>query len=234
MFDVSCSDSRSIQGGADYRSEEPPGYYDSFEVSSTWKIFTPEDTSRDFELFRESLDDVDKEIQLRSEYEQACRGPWRYLREVLNPFVRTRRRSYCYTAPSQRSSPVFWRRAWTLVWPIVVFSAKVPTLRSTQARLINTLSKMRSGREAIITDPMVCCVHCTKSSILHLIGTHPGNVYYALISRVVLGDPDKTKARKSQPAEGHHSILAETGGILGRYREFVVFDNGFLVAFPRT
>jgi hypothetical protein len=54
---------------------------------------------------------------------------------------------------------------------------------------------------------------------------HPGNVHYALVCRVVLGTPSQTTRFKKWPDPGHHAILAEIGGDIQHFREFVIFDK---------
>eukprot|EP00397_Hematodinium_sp_SG-2012_P000261 GEMP01000261.1.p1 GENE.GEMP01000261.1~~GEMP01000261.1.p1 ORF type:complete len:1338 (+),score=346.47 GEMP01000261.1:3553-7566(+) len=77
---------------------------------------------------------------------------------------------------------------------------------------------------------------------------HPGNVYYIFLCRVVLGVPWVTKSDfggrelkqipNSSPPVLYHSLLAETGGQIQRYREFVQFHGGriypeYLIAYQR-
>jgi len=94
--------------------------------------------------------------------------------------------------------------------------------------------------------------------------THPGSVYYVLVVRVALGLPLRTRGMGAQmrsidhkslnvfpvtpreladvpgvtPATNHHSLIAELGGSIMRFREFVMFHGEyvhpeFLVAYQR-
>lgn len=69
---------------------------------------------------------------------------------------------------------------------------------------------------------------------------HGGNIYYALVCRVVLGKPDSIHAFRSRgPKPGHHSLIAQNGnGSYPNYREFVIFNKEaikieYIVAYKR-
>ncbi|CAE7478413.1 Tnks [Symbiodinium natans] len=92
--------------------------------------------------------------------------------------------------------------------------------------------------------------------------SHPGNVFYMFVCRTLLGYIIRTRDGKadidhngrsiwsshqrelalipsSNPPVLHHSLLAETGGVIARYREFMVFHGSriypeYLVAYMRT
>jgi hypothetical protein len=68
---------------------------------------------------------------------------------------------------------------------------------------------------------------------------HKGNAFYALVCRVVLGEPTLAHARNSsaRPANGLHSILADVSDM--PFREFVVFEKEalkieYLVCYTRA
>jgi len=77
---------------------------------------------------------------------------------------------------------------------------------------------------------------------------HPGKIFYVFLCRVVLGVPQKTKTgcsdvRECEAISGtnylHHSLLAETGGIIARFREFIQFHGSrvypeYLLAYQRV
>lgn len=94
---------------------------------------------------------------------------------------------------------------------------------------------------------------------------HPGSVYYAFVCRATLGQAIHTKDGRfsvdngdlwangpdvdihelaripgSNPCERHHSLIAELGNRITRFREFVIYHAGaqvlpeFLVAYHRT
>jgi len=77
---------------------------------------------------------------------------------------------------------------------------------------------------------------------------HPGNLYYLFLCRVVLGVPAVTKdpcdkARECEPISGtnylYHSLVAETGNCIARYREFIQYHGSrvypeYLMAYQRV
>lgn len=92
--------------------------------------------------------------------------------------------------------------------------------------------------------------------------SHPGDVFYMFVCRTLLGYSIRTRDGRSDvdnkgrsiwssekrelaaipsssPPVLHHSLVAETGGVIARYREFMVFHGSriypeYLVAYLRT
>ena len=93
-----------------------------------------------------------------------------------------------------------------------------------------------------------------KRLYAHRDAQHPGKVFYLLVCRVCLGHPVRTKhaapaspnmdgsgsvfASSSAnelvavpgvtPAVHYHSLIAETGGTIARFREFLVYHSEYI------
>jgi Poly(ADP-ribose) polymerase catalytic domain len=241
LFHVPPQDSKELGHGRDSSKEMPLGYYDYLHVEKAWRVDSPDQHVRQFDAFRAAQRTVLKgrvRTKLRPEYarsvEELVETEMKYLAPLdieSNELLLIHGTKPTVVAsilknnldPGLAHAGLFGRGTY-----FAEHAAKIDQYVAIDNEYCGGAREGKYGT--------LCELH---NKLYPRPEMHPGCVYYALVCRVVFGDPQVTLSTVSRQASGRHSILAEVGGHLERFREFVVFEKyavkiEYVVCFTRT
>jgi hypothetical protein len=222
LFHVSYMDSTRLRSRL-------AGYYDYLQVEQAWRIIPPAASVAKFEAYRDTKQG-ESTVVLRDTYaaavnslvdgENTLETMHTGANEMLllngtKPEVVSNILEKCLD-PGMAQAGLFGRGTYFAEHP-----AKIDQYTKAETQQTSRETRRKLHKKLFPTSDF-----------------HPGSVRYALVCRVIMGDPDVTYHTKAGPANGHRSILAEENGTRG-FREFVAFDRSaikieYLVCYRRV
>lgn len=216
LFHLSYDESKTVRSGS-----APGGYADYFQVHRAWRVDIPQSQADAFKDFRATQEGCAIRTVLRPSHQQAMGellqedGNLEPLNKAANEVLLLHGTKPEVVASileksldtEMANAGLFGRGTYFAEHP-----SKIDQYTTLDTSWVgNRRHPLRETHKKLYPCPDI----------------HGGNIFYALVCRVVLGAPDATQdTRRSKPQQGYHSIVAERGnGSHPCFREFIVFDK---------